>query len=321
MSISTVSVIMNTYKEKPEYLREAVVNYVKQKNVYVHLIISTVEGDPSIKYVEALKKKEFPAADIQFCISTKKEHPGKGCLGIYYQLNKATAFIKGEWFCYASSNDVPVNNKLRTEIDYCQRSSKLVCYSSYATTNANLKNIKLVKIPPFNYLNLLKSNFVSDCSLVRSDILKEFLPFRTNYYNCGYWDLWLRIYSKYGNVFVLNPNISFLYRLTPESNHIKREVTNKKRLYNLAKLNLSKEAIGRSNLYKQAHVKSPDRGVSGLYVLTCRGNPFWMKKGYRLMRYKNGDWRILYQRKEIANSRRGGTSVLWKYRITSPNQL
>ena len=50
-----VSVIMNTYKETPSFLKKAIQSYLTQKNVSVQLIVSTVEGDPAIEFI----KKHF----------------------------------------------------------------------------------------------------------------------------------------------------------------------------------------------------------------------------------------------------------------------
>ena len=142
----------------------------------------------------------------------KKEHPGKGVKGIFYQLHKATELIKSDWFCYASSNDVALSNKLKNEVYFCKKNKKAVCYSDYITTDVYLRKIKLVKFPDFNYKKLLKGNYINDCALIETNVLKDFLPLDDTYPNCGYWNLWLRIYVKLGNIFVHNPTPGFLYR-------------------------------------------------------------------------------------------------------------
>ena len=241
----TVTIIMNTYKENKIFLKQAIDSYICQKDVNIQLIISTIENDSSISFI----KENYEDSNIDLCISTLKEHPGKGVKGIYYQLNKATLMIKNDWFCYASSNDVALPDKLIKEITLCKKKKKYVCYSDYNTTNTNLNIIKKHKFPSFNYNTLLKENFINDCAMIRTDILKKFLPFDDTYYNCGYWNLWLRIYSKLGNVFIHNPNPGFLYRHEKTSTHILRNKNkNKQLMYQNEKLKMIKNHIIKTHL-------------------------------------------------------------------------
>lgn len=236
-----VTVIMNTYQENPSFLFRAINSYLIQKDVKVQIIVSTVAGDPSISLI----KKKFKPGLVEMCISTKKEHPGKGIKGIYYQLNKATALIKGDWFCYASSNDVALPEKLKKEVYFCKKNKKAVCYSDYTVTDSHLRKIKTIAFPVFDYKKLLKGNYINDCALINTNVLKQFLPFDNTYSNCGFWNLWLRIYVKLGNVFVHNPNPGFLYRQEPNSTHLIR------------KNNRAKQARYRADKIRmvQAHLK------------------------------------------------------------------
>ena len=243
--IDSVTIIMNTYKENKTFLKQAIDSYLCQKDVNIQLIVSTIENDPSIFFI----KENYDPTKIELCISTFKEHPGKGIKGIYYQLNKATSMIKNDWFCYASSNDVALQGKLKKEIKMCKQNNKFVCYSDYNVTDINLKTIKKHKFPSFNYNLLLKGNFINDCAMIRTDILKNFLPFDDTYYNCGYWNLWLRIYSKLGNVFIHNPNPGFLYRHEKTSTHILRNKNkNKQLMYQNEKLKMIKNHIIKTHL-------------------------------------------------------------------------
>jgi hypothetical protein len=321
---------MNTFKENPKYLKDAVLSYVKQRNVNIHLIISTLEGDPSIEFVkrtfsEPRYAKENLLDKIEFCVSTKKEHPGKGIAGIYYQLNKATGMIKedSEWFCYASSNDVAVITKCEQEIAACLKAKKQVCYSAYAKTNALLKSMKPVNFHQFNYLKLLKGNFISDCSLIKTALLRRFLPFDARYYNCGFWDLWLRIYNEVGNVFVYSPGIAFLYRITPQSTHIQRQKeVKKKQIYAKGRETMRVNILRRYPLFKRATVKSSRyRHLSGLYQLQCTSIPIYKKGKVNLVRYKNGTYKFVQNRKVLATHENKDIVIQWQYQISKPSQV
>lgn len=82
----SVSIIMNVYNEDDNYLTDAINSYLNQEDVKIQLIISTVEDDPCINYIGRKWKDER----ICFSICDKNKHPGRGHLGIYYQINEAT---------------------------------------------------------------------------------------------------------------------------------------------------------------------------------------------------------------------------------------
>ena len=69
-----VSVIINTINENPEKLKKAIDSYASQDT---EIIISTVKGDPSLKY------------GYKTVVSEK---------GIYKQLNNAVKEITGDYF-------------------------------------------------------------------------------------------------------------------------------------------------------------------------------------------------------------------------------
>ena len=164
-------------------------------------------------------------------ILEKKDHPGKGPLGIFAQLNNAVQYIKNDWVTYASSNDVALSKKLYDEINKCILNNKKVCYSSYYTTNYNLKITNTISFRNFNYPFLLYHCYITDCSIVEANVFKEMMPFDLKYENAAYWDLWIRIYHKFGNIFVYNNKPEFLYRISNKSQHIIREknIISKKR--------------------------------------------------------------------------------------------
>lgn len=203
-----ISVIMNTYNENPKFLKQAIKSILFQKDVDIHLILSTVENDISIK-------NHKDNNNIDFCISPQP--------GIYNQINNAISKIQGEWFCYVSSNDFYLPRKLIDEKNICEKQNKLVCYSSYYKTNENLKIIRQKKLKNYNYHKHLKSNFVSDVALVKSELLLEHAPFKIEYGNYAFWDLWLRIAESKGeDVFAYNPRPEWYYRITNNSRHIRK---------------------------------------------------------------------------------------------------
>lgn len=206
------SVIINTYRNSDNNLEEAIKSYLNQHGVNMQLIISTVKGDSSIKLAEKY--------NLECCISDKP--------GIYEQLNKALSLIKNDYFAYASGNDVAYPNKMFDEIDHCVKANKMVCYSGFDYANADLKVYATKIFHDYNYERHLKGNFVNDCATIHKSMLDKYAPFKLEFKNHAYWDFWLRIFEGEGNVFVYNPNPTWIYRVSNKSSHVIRSKDEKK---------------------------------------------------------------------------------------------
>lgn len=202
-----VSVVMNSYREKPEYFRTAVESYLGQAGVDVELIVSTVKDDPCIELA-----KEYP---IKLVISREPS--------IYRQLNAGMRMVTGEWVCYASSNDQALENKLASELDYCLMHRKLVCYSAFYRCDDLLRIESVVRMHDYDFSKHLERNFVSDCSLFASHLIDTYGPFREKWANSAYHDFWLRVYEGEGNVFVYNENPTWKYRVSKDSRHWRKK--------------------------------------------------------------------------------------------------
>ena len=211
-----ISVIMNCIDENPEYFRQAVESILGQRGVSVHLILSTVEGDISIEWIKEYK------GDIFVSAFPLKDHPGRSPEGSFAQLNYALQFIKHNWLCFCSSNDVIFNNKFRDEIECCEFHGKLVCYSNLSITDKDLNVSSTTAYGSFSRVRHLQGNFIPDQSTVNYTKLKKYYPFSVEWYNCGFWDLWLRVYEGEGDVFAYNPKSERYYRQLNNSMHIER---------------------------------------------------------------------------------------------------
>ena len=200
------SVIINTYKNDIIQLKAAIESYLMQQQVKVQIIISTAKGDSSIQIAKSY--------GLECCVS---ETPG-----IYQQLNKAIKLVKNEWFAYASGNDIASPTKMIEEIECCIENKKKICYSNFYHTDENLKVTKTTNFYKYNYQAHLKGNFVNDCATIHKSILDKYMPFKEEWGNYAYWDLWLRVYKGEGDVFWFNPNPTWYYRVSQNSKHVKR---------------------------------------------------------------------------------------------------
>ena len=192
-----VSVVINTYKDRPEHLLAAVNSYMSQPGVAVQVIVSTVKGDSSLVVLER--------KGVTFCLSSEP--------GIYHQINRALGLVIGDWFCYASGNDMAVPGKLLDEVRCCEAAKAFVCYSAFFAADVHLAKRNLTSFYPYSYARHLKSNFVSDCAMMSTAMLDTYGPFEEKYGNAAYWDFWLRVAEGEGeSAFVYNPKPTWIYR-------------------------------------------------------------------------------------------------------------
>ena len=204
-----VSVIMNTWNENPQWLKEAAESYLQQKNIIIQLIVSTVKGDPSISLL-----KNY--SHIEFCINEKPD--------IYSQLNKACELVQYPWVAYAASDDIALPTKLFDEINMCLDNNKKICSSAFHKTDENLNIMSTYKVPEnYSMVDNLRGNYVSDCALLSTDILKEYGPFDMEMDNMAHWDFWLRMATIDPDVFIFNKEATWLYRQHPNARHTKRQ--------------------------------------------------------------------------------------------------
>lgn len=205
----SVTVIINSFNEKRETFDRTMKSIIKARPGQI--ILSTVQNDNCIAWVRH-------STDIVI-----NEKPG-----IFSQLNKAIPFVREKYVCYASSNDIMYPHKLILEEDILIKAGKKVCYSAFDVKR--IKNLKSRKHPHiyrtrrsffnYDYKRHLQENFISDCSLIESELLKRYTPFREEYNNSAFHDLWLRIYEGEGDVFMYNPKPTWKYIMTQNSQHI-----------------------------------------------------------------------------------------------------
>jgi len=217
-AMSKVSVIMNMVNEDRDYLILAIESYLRQPNC--ELIISTVTKDKNIHFVQT----SYP--ECKLIAMNRSKHPIKDGQkiprGSFMQLNNALKLITGDWFTFASSNDVSYENKLSLEVETCLKNNKEVCYSAYDFIDAEGAIIAPVYFHDYDWDKHLRGNFVADCSMISKRLVDKYLPFNLRFNNYAYWDLWLRIRKKEGDVFCYNPVPTWGYRQDPDAMHVQR---------------------------------------------------------------------------------------------------
>ena len=204
-----VTVMMNSYREKQKLFERAVKSVINA-GAY-QLIVSTVKGDPCIEWMQPFMGKLITKIVIN-------DTPG-----IFQQINAMTPFILGNYVCYSSSNDYMLHHKLKHEAGMLGKTGKKVCYSAFLVKSEVSARQYTAKFPGYSYEENLQNSIVSDCAMVETKTFLKYMPFRVEYKNNAYRDLWLRIYEGEGDVFVYNPDPTWVYHVTEDSQHIRRK--------------------------------------------------------------------------------------------------
>lgn len=210
----TVTVTINTINERWENISREVAAWLKQAD---QVLISTVDDDPNIERLRV----EYPSAEI--VTMPRADHPGHCPRGSFLQLNNSLPHVRSKWWCFASGNDRVYPFKAQLERDIAERTDAIAVYSDIDTCNDSGTRTGRIRLRKYDPKAHERQNVLPDCSLIRTDILREFNGFRTELNNYAFWDLWLRVRAKYGNTrFIHNDRPTWAYRQGADDMHVKR---------------------------------------------------------------------------------------------------
>lgn len=205
LDIMKCTAIINTHNGNASHLKAAIEGYLGQRGVEMQVIVSIVDGDQNTGLISG-----YP---VEIATLPADQHAGHRPEGSFQQINNAIPLINHEWMMWGAGDDIPLQNKAHDEISLCLRTKKKVCYSNIAHVNEDLSVRFVSKLGVYNYQRHLAGNFVSDCSCMRTELLRKYTPFNWKKWgNFCYWDMWLRIYENEGGVFCHNSNYTWLYR-------------------------------------------------------------------------------------------------------------
>lgn len=210
-----VTVIMNTFNERRDWLKAALDRVAPQVK---HVIISACEGDQNTAYL-----REILPNNARLVLLPYHEQLGKCPQQSFRQINNALPYVATEYVSWTSSDDLMHPEKYQRELDTLLSTGKQIVYSDYEMVDADLRHQCFVSLGEYRYDRHLTNNFVSDLSLMRTDLLREFKLHGDRWRNYAFWDMWLRIFMARGNVFVNLPQPMWQYRQDADSTHMKRK--------------------------------------------------------------------------------------------------
>ena len=215
-----ITVIMNTYHERPEWLKAAIERVLPQVG---RVIISLCKGDSNEEMIEKLIIEHL---SLDMCILPPLEQLGKCPEQSFRQINKAMAQVKTKYVSWTSSDDLMWEHKYAFELAEMREHPHLkVVYGCYAFTDENLQNPKHQPLPPYSLEAHKKGNIVTDLALFHTDLWHEFGGFDCERFrNYSFWDFWLKIAEKYGeSAFSRLNTTTWFYRQDAEGMHMKRK--------------------------------------------------------------------------------------------------
>lgn len=226
----SATVIINTYQARQGWLLDAVASYQNQAEAHADILISTVQGDPSLETLRGMENVRFSVSPVP---------------GIYRQLNRAVALIQCPYFCYAADDDIALPHKLASEIDLLRsHPTARIVSSSYMKTDDRLSPLRAYKCPErYNMGQHFEGNFVSDCSMIQTELLGSYPKGLESHFdlaigNFAHWDFWLRVaqWAEYldEEYIIFNNDPTWLYRQHANAQHIVRASDEAKKARNQA---------------------------------------------------------------------------------------
>jgi len=214
MTLPLVTVVMNTLDDDPRDFRAALDSCLSQMGVDVWLIVSTVEGDPSVDVALA--------AGAEVVV---------GLAGGCAQINRALHLVRGDWFCFMSGDDIMLPDRLaRATEPYLQWGNTIVpaggvLYNDYYEVDLRDRTSRIVELPPvYDYKLHLQRNFVPDVSVMAMWVLEKHGPFREEWGNRAFWDFWLRVAEDEGpGIFTHSARPDWIYYVRETSQHVRRK--------------------------------------------------------------------------------------------------
>lgn len=108
-----ISVIMATYKENIELLKEAIESILNQTYRYFEFII-ILDNPENIEHIELLKEYERKDSRIRFFINDKN-------MGLTNTLNRGLSLANGKYICRMDADDIAMPNRIAIQLDYLKR--------------------------------------------------------------------------------------------------------------------------------------------------------------------------------------------------------
>lgn len=261
---SLVTVVITTYKRKPEIVKRALDSIIGQ--TYGNLEIYVVNDCPTDKELAAELKKmiESSAKDrkVEYIVVDKN---GGACKARNIALEKA----KGKYFACLDDDDEWLPKKVELQVKALENDKDAaIAYCNAIVRYADLGKERTRFVKKQNegdlYYEQIAKNNIGSCSfpMFRTDIMQKVGGFDINMPALQDWDIYLRILKDYKAVYVHEPvAVYYFYKGERISAHPQNRITAYERIHQKIALELKNNRKSASSFY-----------LMGTYFYSLSGN-------------------------------------------------
>lgn len=210
--MSTISVIMSTYKEDEYLLREAIESILKQtyKDFEFIIILDNPENEVHKKVINEYLEKD---KRIHFHVNDKN-------LGLTESLNKGLSLAQSDFICRMDADDISLENRFEKQLHYLQTGNFDLIGGITQMVDENSNVIYSIKKVPTNYSKIKKALKYGQCIAHPTWFGKKKVFDNLEGYRsmplCEDYDLTLRAVLKGYKISNLNETV-LKYRMTANS--------------------------------------------------------------------------------------------------------
>lgn len=185
------------------------------------IIIVPVAGDTASLEIAHKFAEDYPS-DVKVVVSKYAAIP--------HQMNLGFSHVQTSHAFFAGSDDIWLPETTYLYRKYADEQGAVVVYPNIMMGNSLAQPLNRIprniqKETKFTYEALLKSCFITDCSLVHVDTFRRYLPMTLASHHHFIYDVWKKVGKNHGDRIVHMPEPAFIYRQhsDSESNQVRRK--------------------------------------------------------------------------------------------------
>ncbi|MEX0909947.1 MAG: glycosyltransferase [Candidatus Paceibacterota bacterium] len=210
IEIPLVTVVMSTYNETLQYVREAVESIFRQtcRGIVFIVTIDNIKNAEVVAYLES-----FAQNDKRLILQYNQAPQG-----LAFCRNRAIEAAQTEYVALMDADDISLSDRIEKEIEWMKKTGADLVFSHVEYINAEGESLGFFKpfIKKLSRDIFLRHLFVHPSGLIKRNVFEK-NTYDTAFKRSQDLDLWLRLYKK-GYKFSIVPNVLLQYRLLRSSN-------------------------------------------------------------------------------------------------------
>lgn len=203
-----ISVIMSTYNEKVEWVRQSVESIINQtyKDFEFLIAIDNPNAKDIIKYLESVSKEDARVKIIKNEVN----------LGLVNSLNNLLKNVRGKYIARMDADDIAKSDRFEKQLKYLQENNLDFVFSPMQYITSDGEKMQVTNLQSYDYQTVGKKMRISNISnhptwLLKKEIADELAGYRNIKY-CEDYDFSLRALLR-GYKIGKSPEIAIQYRI------------------------------------------------------------------------------------------------------------